>query len=133
MDTNANKAWYLDTKKKCFNSFTSIKQDDFYVVTAESNNFGILLNQSLTGLTKKSGKDGDIEAAQLEKMKKFYYEFFISRGGSASFTGTGSSIKKTATDATNLGISYKIYGCGIYAGEDRMVVALESSVVLPRQ
>ena len=66
-------------------------------------------------------------------MKNFYYEFFISKGGSASFSGAGSSIKKTATDSTNMGISYKIYGCGIYGGEDRMVVALESSIVLPRQ
>jgi len=120
--------WYVDTKKKCFNSFSGIKQDDFKIVTAESNNFGILLSESLSALTVD-----DVEKRQLDKMKNFYYEFFISKGGSASFSGAGSSIKKTATDSTNLGISYKIYGCGIYGGEDRMVVALESSIVLPRQ
>ena len=98
------------------------------IVAAESNNFGILLSESLTALTTD-----EIEKKQLNKLKNFYYEFFISKGGSASFTGSGSSIKKSATDSTNLGISYKIYGCGIYGGEDRMVVALESSVVLPRQ
>ena len=120
--------WYVDTKKKCFNSFSGIKQDDFKIVAAESNNFGILLSESLSALTID-----DIEKKQLNKLKNFYYELFISKGGSASFTGSGSSIKKSATDSTNLGISYKIYGCGIYGGEDRMVVALESSVVLPRQ
>ena len=123
-----NEDWRIETKKKCFNSFSGIKQDDFKVVTAQSNNFGILLSESLRSLTVDK-----VEKRQLDKMKNFYYEFFISKGGSASFSGAGSSIKKTATDTTNMGISYKIYGCGIYGGEDRMVVALESSIVLPRQ
>tara|TARA_Y100001970_G_scaffold269870_1_gene363028 strand:+ start:5661 stop:6356 length:696 start_codon:yes stop_codon:yes gene_type:complete len=120
--------WYIETKKKCFNSFSGIKQDDFYVVTAESNNFGILVEEGLDKYTKN-----DVEKEQIKKLKKYYYEFFISESGSASFSGAGSSIKKTSTDVTNKGIAYKIYGCGIYGGADRMVVALESSVVLPQQ
>ena len=131
---NYNKAshgsedWYIETGNKCFHSFSGIKQDDFYVVVAESNNFGILLSDSLKTLPTEK-----IEKRQLGKMNNYYYEFFVTRGGSASFTGAGTSIAKTATDSTNQGISYKIYGCGIYGGEDRMVVALESSIVLPRQ
>ena len=120
--------WLIDTEKKCFHSFTAIKQDNLKVVTAESNNFGILLSDSLSTLSTN-----EVEKRQLEKLKKFYYEFFIVKGGSASFSGSGTSIQLSATDATNKGISYKIYGCGIYGGEDRMVVALESSIVLPRQ
>ncbi len=61
------------------------------------------------------------------------YEFFITKGGSASFSGSGSSVAQGKTDSTTKGIAYKIYGCGIYGGADRMVVALESTVVLPRQ
>lgn len=123
-----NEKWYTNTGNKCFNSFVGIKQDDFYVVVAESYNFGLLLEDSLKSFTK----DEDM-GIQMKKLKNFYYEFFISRVGSASFSGAGSSIKKGATDSTNLGIAYKIFGCGIYGKEDRMVVALESTIVLPRQ
>jgi len=120
--------WYIITGTKCFNSFTGIKQDNMKVVVAQSNNFGILVDDSLSGIAKS-----DWDKKQIKKLKNFYYEFFISRVGSASFSGAGTSIKKGATDETNMGIAYKIYGCGIYGKEDRMVVALESSIVLPRQ
>ena len=128
--TTANKSedWYIDTSKSCFNSFSGIKQDDFYVVTAQSNNFGILVDEGLSAYTKS-----DAETKQIKKLKNYYYEFFITKGGSASFSGSGSSVAQGRTDSTTKGIAYKIYGCGIYGGSDRMVVALESSVVLPRQ
>jgi len=121
-----NESWYIETDKRCFNSFATIQKNIFKVVVAESWNFGILLDDSLS----TSNKD---EIKQIGNLKNFYYEYFIRNVGSASFTGAGSSIKKTATDSTNKGIAYKIYGCGIYGKESRMVVALESSVVLPRQ
>ena len=65
-------------------------------------------------------------------MKEFYYEYFIERIGAASFKGKGTSIKKTATDASKNGIAYRIYSCGIYGGENRMMVSLESVIVLPK-
>tara|TARA_B100002052_G_scaffold238916_1_gene222843 strand:+ start:32 stop:727 length:696 start_codon:yes stop_codon:yes gene_type:complete len=120
--------WYIDTKKSCFNSFSGIKQDDFYVVTAQSGNFGILVDDSLMAYTPTLD-----EQKQIRKLYNYYYEFFITKGGSASFSGSGSSVAQGKTDSTTKGIAYKIYGCGIYGGADRMVVALESSVVLPRQ
>ena len=120
--------WYIDTKKSCFNSFSGIKQDDFYVVTAQSGNFGILVDDSLMAYTPTLD-----EQKQIRKLYNYYYEFFITKGGSASFSGAGSSVAQGKTDSTTKGIAYKIYGCGIYGGADRMVVALESSVVLPRQ
>ena len=120
--------WYIDTKESCFNSFSGIKQDDFYVVTAQSGNFGILVDDSLMAYTPTLD-----EQKQIRKLYNYYYEFFITKGGSASFSGSGSSVAQGKTDSTTKGIAYKIYGCGIYGGADRMVVALESSVVLPRQ
>ena len=88
----------------------------------------MLVDEGLNSYSKN-----DVEKKQIKRLKKFYYEFFITKGGSASFSGSGSSISQGRTDTTNKGIAYKIYGCGIYGGEDRMVVALESSIVLPRQ
>ena len=64
----------------------------------------------------------------------YYYEYFIQRVGSAPFRGSGSSIKKGATDTGNDGMAYRVYACGIRAGEGiyPIVVPLESVVVLPR-
>jgi len=121
-----NEDWYIDTGKKCFNSFSSLKKDNLKIIHAVSANFGLLLDNSIT-TTKPD------EIKQINNLKNYYYEYFIVKGGSASFSGAGSSIKKSATDSNNQGISFKIYGCGIYGREDRMIVALESSVVLPRQ
>ena len=59
---------------------------------------------------------------------------FLSRIGAAPFRGYGSSIKKEATDAGNDGMAYRVYGCGIRSGnnQDRMIISLESTVVLPK-
>ena len=58
----------------------------------------------------------------------------VTRIGSAPFKGSGSSIKKSATDTAADGMAYRIYACGIRNGEgiDPMVVPLESVVVLPK-
>ena len=68
-------------------------------------------------------------------MKKFYYQYFIEQVGSAPFKGTGTSVKKEAGNTGSDGIAYRVYGCGIYGAEkekDRMIVSLESVVVLPK-
>ena len=71
---------------------------------------------------------------QLKSLNKYFYEYFVIRGGSATLGGgSGSSVSQSSTDATNKGIAYKIYGCGIYNGDEEIIIALESSVVLPRQ
>ena len=77
----------------------------------------------------------------------YYYEYFITRIGAAPFRGYGSSIKKSATDTGNDGMAYRIYGCGVKAlghgynksrnqhnvsGSETMIVALESTIVLPK-
>ena len=123
--------FWLDTEKKCLNSFTNFKKKDLKVVTARSYNFGKLLNDSLSAY-KRDDKEGDTK--QLKNLNKYFYEYFVIRGGSATLGGgSGSSVSQSSTDATNKGISYKIYGCGIYNGDEEIIIALESSVVLPRQ
>ena len=110
--------FWLDTEKKCLNSFTNFKKKDLKVVTARSY--------------KRDDKEGDTK--QLKSLNKYFYEYFVIRGGSATLGGgSGSSVSQSSTDATNKGISYKIYGCGIYNGDEEIIIALESSVVLPRQ
>ena len=74
------------------------------------------------------------EKNDAEKLKFYYYEFFVSRIGAAPFRGSGSSIKKSASDTGNDGMAYRIYGCGIRngVGLEPMVVPLESVMVLPK-
>ena len=131
----------VDNTDICFKSFsgafdpTTGLQSDFKVVEdkdgnqgAISNNYGRLLRVSLdsAGL--------DEEKNEAEKLKFFYYEYFVTQIGAAPFRGTGSSIKKSATDTGNDGMAYRVYGCGIRngAGLDPMVVNLESVIVLPK-
>ena len=75
-----------------------------------------------------------MEKDEAERLKGYYYEYFITRIGSAPFKGSGSSIKKGATDTAADGMAYRIYACGIRNGQgiDPMVVPLESVVVLPK-
>jgi len=119
----------------CFNSFPEIYKNDFKIIedklknpVAVSNNYGELLSLAL------SSKGTAEEINEAAKLKFYYYEFFITRIGAAPFRGTGSSIKKGATDVGNDGMAYRIYGCGIRNGEDidPMVVPLESVIILPK-
>ena len=45
-------------------------------------------------------------------MQRYRSEFFAINVGKSQFTGGGSSIKKTTTNAQRQGTVYKIYGCG---------------------
>ena len=65
-------------------------------------------------------------------MQKFKYEYFMTRVGSAPFKGSGTSIKKDATDVSSDGMAYRVYGCGNF-DNGKIIVALESTIVLPKQ
>ena len=69
-----------------------------------------------------------------DRMKKFYYQYFLTQVGSAPFKGTGTSVKKEAGNTGSDGIAYRVYGCGIKKEKDdiNLVVALESVIVLPK-
>ena len=121
---------YFDTRNYCYNSFKDIDRTDLKIVVAESWNFGNILKDAFSGL-------GSEEKAQAEKLKFYYYEFFLTQIGAAPFRGFGSSIKKGATDSGSDGMAYRIFGCGIKAragksADDRIIISLESTVVLPK-
>ena len=49
-----------------------------------------------------------------------------------TFTGTGTSVKKTQFNAQKRGAAYRIYGCGIMGSVDRpdILIPLETLVIL---
>ena len=117
---------YLSQSDTCYNSFQVNKPKDYKVVVAESWNFGVILDDSIGSKT--------IPKSEIEKLKKFYYQYFIEQVGSAPFKGTGTSVKKQAGNTGSDGIAYRVYGCGIKKEKDdiNLVVALESVIVLPK-
>ena len=117
---------YLSQSDTCYNSFQVNKPKDYKVVVAESWNFGVILDDSIGSKT--------IPKSEIDKLKKFYYQYFIEQVGSAPFKGTGTSVKKQAGNTGSDGIAYRVYGCGIKKEKDdiNLVVALESVIVLPK-
>ena len=114
----------------CFNSFPALdrkKLENDGIVDAESWNFGILIRTSFIKTAD------DQERKEAEGLKKYFYEYFIERIGDAAYRGYGSSIKKKQQDTGKDGMAYRVYGCGINSAAERMVIALESTVVLPKK
>ncbi len=121
-------AYYYDTADYCYNSFKDIDKSSLKVVERQSWNFGRMIKLSFSSAKQE-------EKEEAEKLQNYYYEFFLTRIGAAPFRGYGGSIKKGATDTANDGMAYRVFGCGIKgaaSGGDRMVVSLESVVVLPK-
>ena len=116
-----------NTDKSCWNSFTGIDQKTFKVVAAESWNFGKLLYDS--NINKGSAQDIKKEKANLDK---YYFEYFITQVGAASFRGSGVSVKKGANNTSNDFLAYKVYGCRVHTGSPTLRVTLESLVILPK-
>ena len=111
---------FINTSNTCFNSFPEIDRDNFVTIkdannnmVANSYNFGVLIEKSFS---KKSTLVE--EKKEATRLKEYYYDYFIERIGAASFKGFGSSIKKSASDASKNGLAYRIEGCGIYGGKD---------------
>jgi hypothetical protein len=119
-------SFYYNTNNYCYNSFKDIDKSAFKIVVAESWNFGQIIRDSFNSNASVTERD------EADKLKKYFYEFFLVQIGAAPFRGYGSSIKKGATDTGNDGMAYRVFGCGIRAGDDRMIISLESTVVLPK-
>ena len=121
-----------ENAKLCWNSFKDPNRENFQIITAHSNNFGEFFKDSLS---PSDIEDLDIN---IDELKKYYYEYFISNIGSAPYRGRGSSVKKTAGDDSTNGIAYRIYGCGIYIDDvndrntKKFIVPLESVIILPK-
>ena len=116
-----------NTDKSCWNSFIGIDRTTFKVVAAESWNFGKLLYDS--SINKGSAQEIKKEKANLDK---YYFEYFITQVGAASFRGSGVSVKKGANNTSNDGMAYRVYGCGVNTGSPTLIVTLESLVILPK-
>ncbi len=108
----------------CFNSFSNLPS--LSVTVAESWNFGDFIQNS------------NIPASTEDQnfLDNFFYEYFITRLGAATFRGAGSSAKRGSggLGSGKNGMAYRIYGCGIYnpgGAANQTVVTLESVVILP--
>tara|TARA_B100001123_G_C15281936_1_gene1014312 strand:- start:536 stop:1378 length:843 start_codon:yes stop_codon:yes gene_type:complete len=69
-------------------------------------------------------------------LKRFRYEYFSINIGTATYYGSGSSIKKKSSDAQSQGTAYKIYACGIMTESTdsnvaEIIIPLESLIVMP--
>ena len=77
----------------------------------------------------------DIIKKEENFLNRFEYEYFSMNIGTAAYIGTGSSIKKTASDSQSLGTAYKIYGCGIFLNKAmtkaEIIIPLETVIVMP--
>ena len=137
---NKKKGWKGEMDKKnyttsslskdiCYNSFPALdrKKLEDGIVGAESWNFGILIGTGFVTIAD------DEEKKEAKLLEKYFYEYFIERIGDAAYRGYGSSIKKKQQDTGKDGMAYRVYGCGINSAAERMVVALESTVVLPKK
>ena len=78
------------------------------------------------------------EQIQKEKdfLKRFRYEFFSINVGTATYYGSGASIKKKSSDSQSQGTAYKIYACGIMTKSEssdvaEIIIPLESLIVMP--
>ena len=130
---NTNSSFFYNTNDVCYNSFTDLLKP-IKIAHAESNNYGELLMKSF-------GSASSDEKKEAEYLRRYFYEFFVVRIGSAPFRGFGTSIKKGATNSSADGMAYRIFACGIFNADDvtdsnnskkRVIVPLESIVVLPK-
>ena len=127
---------FFDTDKEngklCWNSFKDPNRENFQIITAHSNNFGQFFEDSL-----EPSEINDLDI-NIDELKRYYYEYFISNIGSAPYRGRGSSVKKTAGDDSTNGVAYRIYGCGIFIDDvsdsntKKFIVPLESVIILPK-
>jgi len=132
---DTNSSFFYNTRKVCYNSFTDLIKSSLKIAHNESNNYGELLLQSFTSAPQ-------LEKDEAIKLQRYFYEFFVESIGSAPFRGTGSSVKKKASNNGNDGAAYRIFACGILNpdpnitdsnnSKKRVVIALESIVVLPK-
>ena len=85
--TNSS-SFYYDTSNYCYNSFKDIDKSAFKIVVSESWNFGQIIRDSFNSNASVA------EQEEANRLKKYFYEFFLVRIGAAPFRGFGSSIKK---------------------------------------
>ena len=127
----------------CYNSFQDIDRATFKNVKGPPPNnplstsfIDVKFQQNYYDFLGSNVIQAGKNNKERDRMKKFYYQYFLTQVGSAPFKGYGTSIKKDATDAGSDGMAYRIYGCGLFAPSNinnpQIVVPLESTMILPR-
>ena len=126
------------TIEACFNSYSDIDRATFKSILGPDPDTPLSTSKVQVNETKSYYDflgsaiiEKGLKNREETRMKKFQYQYFLTRIGSAPFKGYGTSIKKDATDAGNDGMAYRIYGCGNF-DNGTIIVPLESTLVLPK-
>ena len=88
----------------------------------------IIENDQVGGIL---GSDEEI-LREKTKLQTFRFEYLSTLVGTETYSGSGTSLKKSATNAQRRGAAYRLYGCGIMGSVDRpqILVPLETIVIL---
>ena len=88
----------------------------------------IIENDQVGGIL---GSDEEI-LRERTKLQTFRFEYLSTLVGTETYSGSGTSLKKSATNAQRRGAAYRLYGCGIMGSVDRpqILVPLETIVIL---
>ena len=127
----------VDNLTPCVKSFKNINSSEdnpFRVVEyVRDQNFYDIIQPIIEGdrINTNLGTPEEI-AQETEKLRTFRYEYLSVLVGMETFTGAGTSVKKTQFNAQKRGAAYRIYGCGIMGSVDRpdILIPLETLVIL---
>ena len=121
----------------CYKSFRNLtRAADFRVIEqVENQNFYDLIQPIFTDASfplNPTVDTADAIAAEEEKLQRFRYEFFSVNSGTATYKGTGISLKKTSGATQRQGSAYRIFGCGMMGNVNNpeILVPLETIVIL---
>ena len=110
---------------------------DFENCTAFKTDF---LVERTDGSLELGSDINKIVTKEVEYLRRFEYEFFITNVGPAAYKGSGSSVAKATSSSSSQGTAYKIYACGIFYGksadsihngEIEILIPLETVIVMP--
>ena len=118
----------------CFKNIDSSDGSTFRVVEyVRDQSFyqliGPIIENDLLGATLGSPEDIQRER---DKLQTYRYEYISTYIGAETYSGSGTSLKKSATNIQRRGAAYRLYGCGILGTVDRpqILVPLETIVIL---
>jgi len=121
----------------CYRSFRNLTREaDFRVVEqVENQSFYSLIEPIFTDASFPLLATIDTEDAiedEMEKLRKYRYEFFSVNSGTSDYKASGVSLKKTSVSTQKTGTAYRIYACGMMgdANNTEILIPLETIVIL---
>jgi|TARA_B100000809_G_scaffold117284_1_gene115590 hypothetical protein len=135
----------------CYKSFRNLNPSTLMVTDHEiKQNFGTLISSIFTkpsdvdnidyGSTDEEDECSSPVCKEEAYLKRFEYEYFSVNIGEAPIMVSGSSINMGQSDSQTLGVSYRLYACGILYGKDaeqnhnnkpEIIIPLESIIIMP--